>query len=94
MNTTASLKPALLTAAAALLCTGLQFSGIDALAAPRSARVEAHIAQLPTVLVVAQREASEAMSVQRLPQVTVITRRIDRATGTAQALGTAPGSAT
>lgn len=74
MNTTASLKPVLLTTAAALLCTGLQFSGIDALAAPRSARIEAQIVQLPAVSVVA--------------------RRLDRATGTAQALGAAPGPAT
>ena len=94
MNTTASLKPILLTTAAALLCSGLQFSGIDALAAPRSARAEAHIVQLPTVSVVAQRDATLAMSVQRLPQVMVVARRVDRATGTAQALGAAPGSAT
>lgn len=94
MNTTASLKPMLLTTAAAVLCTGLQIGAIDALAAPRSARIEARIVQLPTVSVVAQREATLATSVQRLPQVVVVARRLDRATGTAQALGATPGSAT
>ena len=93
-TTTVSLKPILLTAAAAILCTGLQFSGIDTLAAPRSAAIETRIVQLPKVWVVAPREAAVAANVQRLPQVVVVGRRLDRAPGTAQALGTAPGSAT
>ena len=91
MNCTVSLKPVLLTAAAALLCTGLQFGGIDALAAPRAAHAEAAVLQLPTVLVIAKREAAVATAVQQLPQVVVVARRLERAGATAQALNAAPG---
>lgn len=96
MNTTpVSIKPILLTAAAAVLCTGLQFTGIDALAAPRSAKAEATVLQLPMVLVTAPREATvAATTVQQLPQVVIVARRLDRASGTAQALGAAAGPAT
>ena len=91
--TTVSIKPFLLTAAAAVLCTGLQFNGIDALAAPRSAQAEAVVQQLPAVLVTAKREGVASASVQQLPQVVVVGRRLDRAAGTAQALNTTAGSA-
>lgn len=94
MNTTVSLKPMLLTAAAAVLCTGLQFTGIDAIATPRSAEAQATVLQLPLVVVTAKREAAGATTVQQLPQVVVVARRLDRAARTAQALHTAAGSAT
>lgn len=86
------LKSTLLTAAAALLCTGLQFAGIDSLAAPRSIGAEASIVQLPLVVVTAQRE-SEVLAVQQLPQVVVIGRRLDLATATAQSKDDAAGTA-
>ena len=93
-TTTVSIKPFLLTAAAAVLCTGLQFNAVDALAAPRSARAEAVVQQLPTVLVTAKREGAAPTSVQQLPQVVVVGRRLDRAADADQALNATAGSAT
>lgn len=83
MNASLSLKTTLLTAAAALLCTGLQFTGIDSLAAQRA--VDMKVVQLPAVVITAQRDAAATTAVvQQLPQVVVVGRRLDRATATAQ----------
>lgn len=70
MNASQSIKSTLLTAAAAVLCSGLQFAGIDALASPRHA---AATVQLPTVLITAQRD--RAALVQQLPQVVIVGQR-------------------
>jgi len=84
MNPSHSIKSTLMTALAAVLCSGLQFAGIDNLAAPRSATAEASVAQLPTVLITARRDSMTV--VQRLPQVVVVGQRSDSAQAlTAQA---------
>ena len=93
MNTTFPLKSTLLTAAAALLCTGLQIAGIDSLATPRSTAADAQVVQLPTVLISAQRETSAA-AVQQLPQVVVVGRRLEPVTATALGRDGAKGSTT
>jgi hypothetical protein len=90
MTTIHPLKSMLLIAAAAVLCTGLQLAGIDALAATRHAAAEPTVVQLPLVLVTAPRDISSA-SVQQLPQVVVTGRRA--ATATAQASAGAAGPA-
>lgn len=85
MNTTHSLKTTLLTAAAAVLCTGVQFTSIDSLAAARTASVGAHVVQLPAVLITARREPM-TLAVQQLPQMVIVARRADGVrTVTAQA---------
>ena len=93
MNTSISLKSTLMTAAAAVLCTALQIAGIDSLATPRSAAADVQVAQLPKVLINAQRETPLA-AVQQLPQVVVVGRRLDPATATALGHDGANGSDT
>lgn len=85
MTTTTALKFAAITAAAAtaVLCAGLEFAGIHALAAPRAVAAAPQIVHLPMVLVTAPREVAAA-EVQRLPQVVVTGRRHVRDTATAQ----------
>ena len=74
-----SIKSTLLTVAAAVVCTGSVFAAIDSLAAPRAARTDAQIVQLPMVVVSAQRDGP-AVAVQQLPQVVVVGQRLARAT--------------
>jgi hypothetical protein len=78
-----SLKSTLLTAAAALLCTGLQFSGIDALSTPRHVDAQAQVLQLPLVFIGAHREAAP-VEVQKLPQVVIVGQRSTATTVAAQ----------
>ena len=73
MNTSHSIKTTLLTAAAAVLCSGLQFTGIDVLAAPDRTATAQTVVQLPAVLITAQR--SPAQIVQQLPQVVIVGHR-------------------
>jgi hypothetical protein len=74
MNTTHSLRSTLSIAVLALLCSGLQIAGIDSLATPRGARVEAQVVQLPTVLVSAERTTASP-PVRQLPRVVIVGRR-------------------
>ena len=69
-----SLKSTLFTAAAALLCTGLQFSGIDSLSTPRKVVAEAQAVQLPLVFIGVQHEAAPP-EVRKLPQVVIVGQR-------------------
>ena len=89
MNHNLSLKSTLLTAAAALLCTGLQLAGIDSLAVTRGSTAGPQVVQLPTVLVSAQRDAAPT-AVQQLPPVLVVGRRSDAGALTAQARSRQP----
>jgi hypothetical protein len=73
MNASHSINTTLLTAAAAVLCSVLQFTGIDVLAAPHRAAAGVSVVQLPKVLITAQRSTMQV--VQQLPQVVIIGHR-------------------
>jgi hypothetical protein len=84
MPTIRPMKSTLLTAAAALLCTGLQLGGMDSQAAAGgAATATAKIVQLPTVRITAQRETA-ARPVQQLPLVMVVGRRLPAQTARAE----------
>ena len=80
MNTRTELKPTLLIAAAALLATGMQLAGIDALARPQKLRTDVAVVQLEQVVVVGRRET--VATVHQLPRVVVVTRRLEAVAST------------
>jgi len=79
MNTTRPLRITLLTAATALLCTGLQLLAIDTIAIAGNAPSASSIVHLPQVLVSQAREPN-AISVTQLPQVMVVGHRMEHST--------------
>lgn len=86
-----TIQSTLATAAAAVVLTAAQFSGIDALATPRAAQAVASPTHLPLVVITASRPASEketTMSVVSLPRV-VVSGQAEHSTAQAQADGRA-----
>jgi hypothetical protein len=92
MNTSRlSIQSTLATAAAAIVLTAAQFSGIDALATPRAAQAVASPAYLPLVVVTASRTAGEdatTMATVSLPRV-VVSGHAERSTAQVRADGRA-----
>lgn len=81
-----SIQSTLATAAAAVVLTAAQFSGIDSLATPRAAQAAAAPTHLPLVVVSARRSEAEMMTaaVVSLPRV-VVSGRAERNTAQAPA---------
>lgn len=85
-----SIQSTLATAAAAVVLTAAQFSGIDSLATPRPAQAVASPAHLPLVVVTASRSepVMTTAAVVSLPRV-VVSGRAERNTAQAPAANVA-----